>query len=316
MIAYASSVTQGEPGARTYAIPNGNPSDQKALLEQQEKAMLMQLKKVSQEQALLVKPTPETAKNATKPVSKNTSELFSAPMLSKYLGLRELPKDVDIVEASVGINWLGDLKAFSNVFGKGKADNIPMKLEDVALNADFFEQTDPDNPGGTLICANSYRYLEMFAEFDIAERIPSAVPIDNGDQNRECASETFEAEIKELGALVDDIYVTETEDDGFFQCKDGPVIVNITRRNHALIIYLRSRGAYTLGLRNSRGVGFDLMETVARRGVTRIRVLKTDDDVENLQRQANEFLDASNAMMSGFVQIRDVVGFFWPEIVK
>lgn len=74
--------------------------------------------------------------------------LFSAANLSKYLGFEALNKDADLVEASVGTDWLSDLDVFSNIFGKNKAAQILMRLEHVPVNPGYFELTDPDSVQG------------------------------------------------------------------------------------------------------------------------------------------------------------------------
>jgi hypothetical protein len=114
--------------------------------------MLLQLQKVAQEQALSSSTKAKPPKNI--PVVKDATEggsgLFSASILSTYLGFEELSDKTDVVEACVGTDWLSDLKAFSNLFGPGKADHIPMNLNDVLVDSDYFEQTEEDSLEGII----------------------------------------------------------------------------------------------------------------------------------------------------------------------
>jgi hypothetical protein len=112
---------------------------------QQESTMLLQLQKVSQEQALSSSKKGKKGKKgsiASSPaivekVKDGGSGLFSSEILSKYLGFEEMPEDVDIVEASVGKDWLSDLRLSSSLFGQGSPET------DISTESSSSHASDP-----------------------------------------------------------------------------------------------------------------------------------------------------------------------------
>jgi hypothetical protein len=118
--------------------------------------MLLQLPKVSQEQALSSsnkgkKPTSDASSPARPKttVDSGGSGVFSPAILSAYLGFSPLKEETDIIEAAIGIDWLSDLKAFSNLFGKDLADPMLVRMKDVPVDSTYFlEQTEEDTLEG------------------------------------------------------------------------------------------------------------------------------------------------------------------------
>jgi hypothetical protein len=149
-------------------------------------------------------------------------------------------------------------------------------------------------------------FLELFSEFAVgSDQIPIELPFLDDETT------TLDSEINDLKNELVEIVVTETEDD-FFEIKGGPVYLRCSKEGITVLIYLKSREVYEAGLRNSRGLGFDLMEgSNARNGVNRVRVLSGGE--EDLQKRVDEFLEAANVMQKGFVKVRSCVGVIWPQ---